>query len=81
MWARQESLQNIWSEWHEQRQAARLTAFSTDEFSDTEITKYDLDTAGITGEDNPRSYTTDPVMNQVDGTENPGTDIRTLEDR
>lgn len=81
MWSRQESLQYIWSEWHEQRAEARQNAFNVDEFSPTDRTKYDLDTAGITGEDNPRSYQVDRLLNEVEGQQNNGTDIRTLDNR
>jgi hypothetical protein len=72
MWARQESLQGIWSEWHKKRINARRTAFSVDEFGETDIVKYDLDTAGITGEDNPRTYQFDRPLNE----ERNGIDIR-----
>lgn len=81
MWWRSENLQAISSEWHENRVEARRTAFSIDEFGPIEQTKYDLDTAGITGKDNPRTYKVDKAMNEVDGTQNNGTDIRTLDDR
>jgi len=33
---------------------------SVDEFSDIEIERYDLDTARIQGESNPRTYRTEP---------------------
>jgi hypothetical protein len=81
MWARQESLQGINSEWHKNRAEARRTAFSVEEFGDIEQTKYDLDTAGITGADNPQSYTVDRPLNSIDGEMNNGTDIRTLNNR
>jgi hypothetical protein len=81
MWARQENLQAIWSEWHENRAEARRNAFSINEFGPIDQTKYDLDTAGITGEDNPRTYTVDRPLNEVEGQQNNGTDIRTLDDR
>lgn len=44
----------------ERRAEARRTAMSTDEFGAIEIEENDLDTAGITGEDNPRTYQVDP---------------------
>lgn len=46
-------------DWHLQRQAARERAYSSDltaQFSEAEITKYELDTAQITGQDNPSLY-------------------------
>lgn len=78
MFPRSEGLKPIWSEWHEQRQEARETAFSLDEFGETEITKFDLDTAGITGQDNDRTYEWDPVIDLL-GTS--GTDVRRLKNR
>jgi hypothetical protein len=44
------------SEWHEFRANARKTAFSKEEFSAIDQERHDLETAGITGEDNPESY-------------------------
>jgi len=50
------------SEWHERRQEARETAFSPEEFSRGERTRFNLNDddhlspAGITGEDNPETY-------------------------
>lgn len=76
MFKRAESAKPVDADWHEFRQTARKTAFSPDEFSETEKVKYDLDTARITGEENPRTYTVDrPIDNLMDN----GTDIRTLE--
>lgn len=46
----------IWSRWHEFRQEARRNAQSIDEFGAIEQELYDLDTAGITGRDNPETY-------------------------
>lgn len=43
-----------------ERQGARETAMSTDEFSPQEIEEWDLDTARIDGSDNPDTYTTEP---------------------
>lgn len=49
-------------EWHRFRQNARENAFSPEEFSDIDRGRYNLDDddpvspAGITGEDNPRTY-------------------------
>lgn len=44
------------------RAEARRTAMSEEEFSPIERERYDLDTAGITGEANPSTYVTDPVF-------------------
>jgi hypothetical protein len=79
MWPRQESLQGVNEEWHRKRAEARRTAFSKFEFGPIEREKYDLDTAGITGEDNPRSYTVNRPINGEDGNMNNGTDVRTLD--
>lgn len=81
MWPRQGSLQAINEEWHRQRIRARKTAFNPETFGPIERTKYDLDTAGITGEDNPRSYKVNRPLNGEDGNMNNGTDIRRLDDR
>lgn len=81
MWARQKSLEAIWSEWHENRAEARRHAFNLDEFGEIEKTKFDLDTAGVTGADNPRSFTVDRALNEVEGQMNNGVDVRTLDDR
>jgi len=77
---RSEGAKPINSEWHRQRQRAREQAFnsSLDIFSDTEITKYDLDTAQIDGSDNPRTYTFDRPLDKFGIN---GTDVRNLEDR
>lgn len=51
-----------WPEWHGRRQEARRTAYSPEEFSDIERTRFNLDSddrlspAGITGEYNPETY-------------------------
>ena len=81
MWARSESLKPVWSEWHKNRINARRTAFSIDEFGDIDITKYDLDTAGITGQDNPESYSYDRPLNGENGTPDNGTDVRSFNNR
>jgi hypothetical protein len=77
---RSEGAKPIDNEWHRQRQRAREQAFnsSLDIFSDTEITKYDLDTAQIDGSDNPRTYTFDRPLDKFGIN---GTDVRNLEDR
>jgi hypothetical protein len=81
MWPRSENLKPIWEDWHETRHAARVSTFNVEEWSDIEITKYDLDTADITGEDNPRSYEIDNQSAEIDGVQNNGEDIRTLDRR
>lgn len=65
-------------EWHEFRVEARETAFSLAEFSPQEITRYDLDTARITGRENSRTYT---VSRPVDELGEGSADIRELPDR
>lgn len=44
------------TEWHRRRREARENHHSLSEFSDIEIERYDLETAGVTGEDNPETY-------------------------
>ena len=63
------------SEWHTARREARENAFSINEFGDIEITRFDLDTARITGRENPDTYTLDPAIDLF-GTA--GKDIRSL---
>lgn len=77
MWARSESLKPVWSRWHQARIDARHNAFSVDEFGETDIVKYDLDTAGITGEDNPKTYQYDRPLNE----ERRGIDVREFANR
>lgn len=50
----------VWRKWHERRQKARKTAMSENEFGPIETEHSDLDTAGITGEDNPETYRLEP---------------------
>jgi hypothetical protein len=67
--------------WHEGRQDARERAFSGDltaQFSDTEIIKFDLETAQITGAENPRLWKMMPVYDILGIS---GTDVRPLRDR
>ena len=69
------------ADWHQQRQRAREQAYSGDLdafFSNTEIIKYDLETAQITGEDNPRMYL---FRRTIDLFGINGTDVRNLRDR
>jgi hypothetical protein len=54
---------NAWLVWTEAlafRQHARETAMSADEFGPQETEKYELQNAGITGQDNPRTYELEP---------------------
>jgi len=66
------------SEWHKFRQEARESAFSINEFSDEEINRYNLETARITGKENPRTYT---VNRPIDLLGVNGIDLRTLFNR
>ena len=81
MWARSETLENLSTDWHQFRINARRTAFSKEEFGEIEQIKYDLDTARITGKDNPRSYTVNRPIQGADGNMNNGVDVRTLDQR
>lgn len=65
-------------EWHKFRQSAREDAFSLGAFSENDIIRYNLETAQITGEDNPRTYLFTRQLNTLG--EN-GIDIRDLKDR
>lgn len=44
------------ADWHRFRANARRTAMSPEEFDPIQRERYDLDTAGITGEANPDVY-------------------------
>jgi hypothetical protein len=57
MFKRDNSQKAVDSEWHEFRHEARTTAFDIQEFGDIDIEKYDLETARITGQENPDTYT------------------------
>jgi len=65
-------------DWHEGRHRARHQYFSIEEASATERVKYDLDTARITGADNPRTWIWRTTID-VFGIN--GTDVRNLRDR
>jgi len=75
MWPQSENLKRIRKDWHEFRIEARRNAFNVDEFGDTERIEYDLDTAGITGQDNPDSYDFNRPLD-MEGTPRNGRDIR-----
>ncbi len=63
----------IRKDWHTFRENARQTAFGPEEFAPSDRIEYDLDDAGITGEDNDRTYTYD---RPVDILGENGTDVR-----
>jgi len=78
---RSPEMRPIDSEWHRNRQQARERAYSGDltaQFSDTEIIKYELDTAQIDGSDNPRVWTFRRAFDLFGAN---GTDVRRLRDR
>lgn len=56
MFKRENGQRPVDGDWHAGRENARRTAFSLAEFSEQEIERLDLETAGVNGEDNPRSY-------------------------
>lgn len=55
-----ESGQWVSAEFLRFRAEARRTAMSEAEFDPVQREQYDLDTAGINGEENPSTYVTDP---------------------
>lgn len=77
---RSPSARSLDSDWHRGRQRAREVAYnsSLDMFSDTEIIKYNLDTAQIDGSENPRTWT---WRRAIDIFGINGTDVRNLRDR
>jgi hypothetical protein len=75
---RTKSGKRIDSRWHSFREQARRTAVSPEEFAPSDRVHYDLDTAGITGKDNPRTYTHNRPTNLVYTNE---IDVRELRDR
>lgn len=50
----------VWATALEERERARREAMSVEEFGEIERERYDLDSAGITGEDNPETFTIEP---------------------
>lgn len=50
----------VWREALERRQDAREHAMSEAEFGPQKTETYELDSAGITGEDNPKTYQVNP---------------------
>jgi len=75
MWPQSENLKRIREDWHKFRIEARRNAFNVDEFGETEKIEYDLDTAGITRQDNPDSYDFNRALD-MEGTPRNGRDIR-----
>jgi GH25 family lysozyme M1 (1,4-beta-N-acetylmuramidase) len=63
---------------HRFRQDARTSSFSIGAYSDNDIERYNLETAQITGEDNPRTYL---FMRNLDTLGETGVDIRSLKNR
>lgn len=78
MFPRSDSGKAVDERWHAFRQKAKRIAFSPDEFSEVEKVRYDLDTAGITGRDNPRTFR---MMRAMDALNQNGIDIRDLRNR
>jgi cysteinyl-tRNA synthetase len=78
LFRRSESGKKVDQEWHQFRQNAREGAMDIKEFSDSEQLRYNLDTAGITGQDNPRTYT---FRRAVDIFGVNGVDVRELRNR
>jgi len=78
---RSPGVRSVDAEWHRNRQRAREQAYNGDlisQFSPEEIVKYELDTARITGRENPRMY----LFNRAyDLFGQNGTDIRKLRNR
>lgn len=56
MFPQSNDMKAVDSRYHRERERARRTAMSPAEFSDQERTRWDLDDAGITGADNPRTW-------------------------
>jgi len=75
---RSEHAKRLDRRWHEFRQNARETAFSVEAFAPEDQVQYDLDTARITGEENPRTYI---FSRSIDILGMNNIDIRTLKDR
>ncbi len=78
MFPESRSAKPVDKEWHQFRESARKSAFSIGAYSNNDIIRYNLDTAGITGEDNPRTFM---FMRELDTLGENGIDIRDLKDR
>jgi hypothetical protein len=74
---RSEGAKAVDRDFHKTRQRARETGFRVNQFGDSEIVEYNLDTARINGSDNPLSYR---VNRAIDFLHINGTDVRTLRD-
>jgi len=75
MFERSRGSRAVSTDWHEFRLNARRNAYSKEEFSDEENIRYNLDTARITGRENPDTYTVDRPIDLL-GTN--GIDLREL---
>lgn len=53
---RDQAARPVDGEYHAVRERARKTAFSPEEFGEIDQERFDLDDAGITGEDHPDTY-------------------------
>jgi len=53
---RSSGMKPVDEEWHRRREEARREGFNLEQFSESEITRWDLETARITGQDNRLSY-------------------------
>ena len=78
MFRRSQSGKHVDARWHEVRQQARTNTLSLDEWGEQEISRFDLDTAQITGEDTTRTYIID---RDIDVLGVNGFDIRELYSR
>lgn len=78
LFSRDDSGEKVDSRWHKFRASARRTAFDPSAFSDGDRIRYDLDTARITGQDNPRTYYIDRSIDLLGSN---GTDVRDLDNR
>jgi len=76
--ARSPGLKKADSRWHKRRIEARREGFSLAEFSQEDIVRYDLETARITGSENPRTYRLNPDIDILDVG---GIDVRDLHNR
>jgi hypothetical protein len=75
---RSEGAKPVDREFHEFRQRARKTGFSVSQFGDSEIAAYNLETARITGADNPQTFR---INRAIDFLSVNGTDVRELRNR
>ncbi len=76
--ARSPGLKKADRRWYENRIRARRTGFNLNDFSDEEIVKYDLETARITGSDNPQNFRLNP---DIDILNVRGIDVQDLHNR